>query len=114
MEGLNSRQIQRWTAEWFAAKRPNEIRAFYISALLEDFQTTLERLNHANEEGKQPKDDQPTQAPEPAALQVEAAPMKCRSCGTTTDKVKAYPACGVCGAQLITGITKKLPSISIY
>ncbi len=58
MEGLNSRQIQRWAAEWFAAKRPNEIRPFFISALLEDFQTTLEELNHATQEGKQPKDDQ--------------------------------------------------------
>jgi hypothetical protein len=57
MEGLNSRQIQRWAAEWFAVKRANEIRPFFVGALLEDFQTTLERLNDATEEGKQPTND---------------------------------------------------------
>jgi len=58
MEGMKSRQIQRWAAEWFAVKRPNEIRPFFVGALLEDFQRALEEMNHADAEGKEPKDDQ--------------------------------------------------------
>ncbi len=41
MKRMTTREIMRWAAEWFARERPNEVRPFFISALLEDFQAAL-------------------------------------------------------------------------
>jgi hypothetical protein len=48
--------IQWWLARWFE-KRPNLVRDFYISGLLEDFQKELKERNDASEKGKRQSDN---------------------------------------------------------
>ena len=57
---MTLRQVQMWADGWLRKNRPVEIRPFWLTSLMSDFQTELtgQGGDHANEEGQQQKDDQ--------------------------------------------------------
>lgn len=64
MRLMTTREIMRWAAEWFAEKRPNEVRPFFISALLEDFQAALTETNAGDGGRERPDPADQTGAPQ--------------------------------------------------
>ena len=64
MKPMTTREIMRWAAEWFARERPNEVRPFFISALLEDFQAALTETNAGDGDRERPESADPMGAPQ--------------------------------------------------
>jgi hypothetical protein len=58
MTKLDARQMQAWAARWFLEHRPQDVKPFFLTALLGDFQTYLREESDAADKGKEPKHDQ--------------------------------------------------------
>jgi hypothetical protein len=53
MKVLEKRQLQTWTGRWFTDRRPQDVKPFYLTDLLEDFQDHLTKLNDSGEGGRE-------------------------------------------------------------
>jgi hypothetical protein len=58
MRVLSERRVQVWINEWMRKNRPQDIKPFFATQMVCDFQTEMMEDNHADAEGKEPKDDQ--------------------------------------------------------
>lgn len=58
MRALTDREMQVWIDNWLRRNRPGDVRPFYLTRMMCDFQTELKGDGHADEEGQQQKDDQ--------------------------------------------------------
>jgi hypothetical protein len=56
---LAERELQRWSNEWLAARRPGEIKPFWLTELLLALEEKLEGMNHAAETRQKPQNGEP-------------------------------------------------------